>query len=267
MAFSLTHRARPAAADLRRARGQTAGRREPKPPLPESVAAIFPARRTFDFTRPAVSLPMVSDTTRLLDRHHAGDPTALSQLLVLHLPAIRDLVHRRLPKVLRRDDDTMDIVQDVAIQVLKEGPKFRCTDETQFRTLVGVMVANRLCDRLRAKSSQKRTPAMEVGSLNDSVANLAQPTDQQLGPATGAGRHEMEAMIRLALEILPADVRQLIQWHDYDRHSHKEIGARLGITPAAAHMRCSTAHERLAEVIIKLRSGAIEELEQGSAPE
>src|SRR5262245_39016827 len=210
---------------------------------------------------------MVSETTQLLDRHHAGDPKALSQLLVLHLPSIRDLVHRRLPDVLRRDDDTMDVVQDVAIQVLKEGPKFRCANEAQFRTLVSVMVANRLHDRVRAKTAKKCTPAKEVGSLNDSVANLAQPTDRQTSPPSEVARHEMEAMIRLALELLPLDVRELIQYHDYQGLSHKEIGARLGITPAAAHMRCSAAHERLAKVLIKLRGGAIEELGQGQEPD
>lgn len=198
----------------------------------------------------------------LLDRHHAGDHEALTRLLILHLPAIHDLVHRKLPKILRRDDDTMDLVQDVAIEVLKEGPKFRCTDEAQFRTLVSVMVANRICDRRRAKSADKRTPAREAGSLNDSVINLTQPAVQQLGPATEAGRREMEALIRLALEFLAPEMRQLIQWHDYERLPHKEIASRLGITPAAAHMRCSAAHERLAEVVVQLRSGTPGELGQ-----
>lgn len=198
-------------------------------------------------------------TSNLLERHHQGDPEALPQLLALHLPTIRAFVHRRLPQTLRRDDDTMDIVQDVAAQVLKEGPRFRATDAAQFLKLVGTMVTNRLCDRLRTRGAQKRSPAMEAGSIDDTVLDL-RPLDKRPGPATEAGKRELAAEIQLAMELLAAEEREIILWRDFEKQTHKEIGERLGITAAAAHMRCSAAHDRLADAVVKLRSGKLDEL-------
>jgi DNA-directed RNA polymerase specialized sigma24 family protein len=119
------------------------------------------------------------------------------------------------------------------------------------------MVTNRLYDRLRTQGAQKRSPAMEAGSI-DTV--LCKPVDDRPGPATEAGKRELAAEIRLAMEFLPPEVRQLILWRDFEKLPHMEIGVRLGITAAAAHMRCSAAHDRLADALIKLRGGQFDDL-------
>src|SRR5690606_28096148 len=80
-----------------------------------------------------------------------------------------------------------------------------------------------------------------------------------LRPSQVAAAQEREAWVRMALELLAPDARELIlrrQWHE---QSFREIGDELGLSEDAARMRYHRALPQLVHKIRLLRAGRVTE--------
>ena len=195
---------------------------------------------------------METDTVTLLTGWHAGDETALEHLLRRHLDWLRAHVSRRLGKGLRRKAETVDFVQDAVVQVLRYAPKFRVNDEDHFRGLLGRIIENSLRDQHDWYRAQRRDMAQERPLPSTTVLEL---TGTHETPSGIADRHEREAWVRLGLELLDPGDREVIVLREWKGLAHAEIGARLGVSAAAAHQRYSRAVRRLGKVVRALRRG------------
>ena len=69
------------------------------------------------------------------------------------------------------------------------------------------------------------------------------------GLADEEKRHQSALLTAAALERLPEDQRQLVQWHVLDKLSHGEIGQRLGVAENTARQRFFRAITRLRKVL------------------
>ena len=108
-----------------------------------------------------------NSTLVLLGRLHEGDERALGELLARDLDWIRAFVHARLSGVVRDHADTGDVVSDVALRVLKHGPRFQLSDREQFRGLLARIVIN--CLRSHAGRAGRAPRALGGG---DTVLDL-----------------------------------------------------------------------------------------------
>lgn len=198
---------------------------------------------------------MADDTRELLQRWHAGDRAAIEALVTRDLPWIERHVRGRLAGVLRARGETMDYVQDAVIRVLDYTPRFVTDDRGRFRALLARIVENHLRDAHEHHMAACRSPAKEQPLGTDSVLDLDDPARSVTKPSEHAERNEQEAWVRLALELLPVEDRQILllrQWHEFE---FAAIGERLGVSEDAARMRFQRALPKLAAKLEELRGG------------
>ena len=207
-----------------------------------------------------------SDTVELLRRWHAGDRGALGMLLARHLKSLHQYVRAELGRELRqlrRDGDSMDIVQTAAARVLGYIPNFIPDNGRQFHQLLRRIVVNDILNRLRSPNVGRREPSRE--SFGDSVLDLRSPSQASNSPVRAllaAERlAELRAWARVALEFLPDPLeRRLMLLAAVEEWSWKEIGDDLDLAPDAARMRFHRLLPKLANHIRLLGEGRLDEL-------
>jgi RNA polymerase sigma-70 factor (ECF subfamily) len=205
-----------------------------------------------------------ASTQELLQRWHAGDGAALAALVEASLPWLRQHVERRLGAFLRDRGDSSDYLHDALLDFLRDGPRFQVRDERQFRGLLVRVIENTLRDKndwFRAKRRNLGGPAVSA-----SVLDLHSGIAVSSTPSRGASREERRAWVRLALELLDPEDRKVILGRDYEDRSFAEIGAELGMTADAARMRWTRAVGRLAQTMLKLRAGDVDDPGDGEQP-
>jgi RNA polymerase sigma-70 factor, ECF subfamily len=200
-----------------------------------------------------------SPTLSLLRRWHSGDAEALSSLLERHLPAIRKKLSQRMGPLLRARTQEEDVVQDVVLRFLADGPRFEIEDDEHFRLLLARIVENTVRDAHRGFTAMRRNVARERELPPSSILSIGVGRAPQESPSEAAGRDEREEWVRLALQVIDPDGRQAIVLHEWQGKTFVEIGRELGIAEDAARMRYNRAIVRLTRTIHALRRGRIEQ--------
>ncbi len=191
-------------------------------------------------------------TLHLLRRWNAGEQSALSELLERHLDWITSFVHGRLGGMLRSRDETCDFVQTSMLDFLRYGPKVEISDESAFRGLLARIAENNIRDRNRHLGRAKRDAGRLRFAASDSVLDLDARRDVTR-PSEHAERDENASLVRVALELLDPQDREVLQLRAFDDLSFAEVGKRMEIAENAARMRYSRALPRLAEKVKQLR--------------
>ncbi|MBL9077607.1 MAG: sigma-70 family RNA polymerase sigma factor [Planctomycetes bacterium] len=197
-------------------------------------------------------------THDLLQRWHAGDASALTDLVQAHLPWLRAHVERRLGPFLRERASGDDYLQDALLDFLRDGPRFQVADAAQLRALLARVVENTLRDRNDWFRARRRHIGGQVGLPTDSVVQLDPALQRSTTPSRVAATGEMRDWVRLALELLEPEDRKILVAREYEDRSFVEIGTELGMTPNAVRMRWVRAVARLAELLQQLRAGRLE---------
>ncbi len=195
------------------------------------------------------------DTRLLLQRWHAGDRQAIEALVGRDLEWLRGHVRARLGPLLRARGETMDYVQDAVLDVLQYTPRFLTDDRRQFRALVARIVENHLRDAHDHHAAARRAPLRDRPVPPDSVLDLAAGQRPVTQPGAAAERREEEGWVRLALELLDPEDRQVLLLRQWQELEFAAVGARMGLTEDAARMRFQRALPKLAKKLEALRSG------------
>ncbi len=199
------------------------------------------------------------ETLSLLEQWHGGDRRALANLVERDRRWVEDRVRSRRGASLRRLSETHDDVQDLMLRALQYSPRFLCTDRRQFRALLARMIENLLIDRSRAAAARRQEFRLE-SFFGDSRLTLDPALAGGAQPIEAAAHSEEMAWMRLGLEFLDADERDLIWRRQLLEHGLAEIAADLQIAPDAVRMRCNRALLRLAGIVQRLQSGGLPEL-------
>ena len=197
-------------------------------------------------------------TTILLRRWHQGDAGALGSLLEEHLGWITHHVRTRLGRVLRRKAETVDYVEETILELLDHGPRFVVANGKHFRALVARIAENVLSGNHRWWMAARRAIDRECPIPRDSVLVL---DPEHAPPPSAAAEHaEREALVRLGLELLRPEQREIIVLRDYQQVALADIAERLGTTTGTAQKRYERALQALARTVGALRSRRIDEL-------
>lgn len=199
-----------------------------------------------------------SNLRDLLAAWQGGDQEALSAILERHQEWLHRHVRRRLGTHLRGEMESMDMVQEVAVDVMQYGPKFVCSSEDDFRALLGRIVENNLRDRGRRMHAARRDARRKQELMSGMSVDLDAPAVST--PSMKASRRENEEWMRLALEFLEPTDREVVLLRQFDNRTWEEIGELLEIGKSAARMRFERALPRLALKIQKLRKGELGDL-------
>lgn len=193
------------------------------------------------------------DTRVLLQRWHRGDRAAVEALIHRDLPWIRDFVSARLGPLLRARAETQDYLQDAMLEVLTWCPRFLTDDRQRFRALLAKIIENRLRDAHDHHGAAKRSPAVERALPDDSVLDLDAPRRDAPRPDVDAERHERDAWVRLAIELLDPEDRRVVLLRQWQELEFEAIGQQLGISADAARFRFQRALPRLLQRLVELR--------------
>src|SRR5262245_50119449 len=195
----------------------------------------------------------------LLIRWHAGDAEALHQSLDRHLEWIRSVVRRELGPELRAKVESGDLVQEALLDFLSHGPRIKPASGEQFRAIVARIVINAVRDRYAWFRAKRRDMTRERPLSRDSTVDLSKDSSA-LPPDEVAAQAELEARIRLVIELMSPSDRQVLILREWEQKSFEEIAQELQISSDAVRMRYQRAIPRLREGLEALRSGDVDRL-------
>ena len=199
-------------------------------------------------------------TMVLLQRWNGGDKGALNEILERDLPWIHAKVRQRLGHALRGKSESIDFVQDAMLEVLRYGPRFELANRAHFRGLMARIIENVLRGKHDWFQAQRRQLARERPLGSETIVRLDPGGKSVCTPSLVADRNEREARVRLAVELLEPEDREILilrQWQDL---SFKEIADQLGTTENGARMRFNRTLPKVAKVMSQLDKGELEEL-------
>ncbi len=201
-----------------------------------------------------------SDSGELLERWYDGDRQALETLLQRNIPWIQGYVRRRLGSLLRAKAESCDFVQEVVVEFLKYGPRFRVNNGKHLRALLGRIAENVMRGQHQRFVAQRRLLHRERPLPRDSVLHLDGSLEPVRRPSEAAQQQEWQALVRFALELLEAEQREVILMREWEELPFAELGRTLGISEDAARMRYHRALARLADNILRIQQGKLGEL-------
>jgi RNA polymerase sigma-70 factor (ECF subfamily) len=189
-------------------------------------------------------------TLMLLDRVRQGDADAINGLLTRHRAAIRQMIDRRMDRVVQRRVDASDIVQDVLIEANRRLGDYLANPTMPFQLWLRHMARDRLIDahrrhRVAANRSIDREVPLAGGDDGSHAGPAARVPDRELTPAAAATWRELERRFAAAVECLDEADRQIVLLRHFEHLSTAEAAEVLGLTKPAAGMRYLRAMRRL----------------------
>jgi RNA polymerase sigma-70 factor (ECF subfamily) len=145
--------------------------------------------------------------------------------------------------LLRSETEAEDAAQETAIKVYLNLKNFR--GDSQFRTWVLSIARNEGLGRLR-KASTRREESLDAG-LEDMTGDYTPAilTSWREVPSQALEQKELGAILRKAIEGLPAIYRNVVLLRDIEEMDIRETAAALGIAEGAVKVRLHRARAML----------------------
>lgn len=174
---------------------------------------------------------MTESDAALVARARGGDGGAFETLVRRHLRSAYAVALAQLGE----EADAQDAVQDAFVTALKRIEECRKPD--QFASWLFSIVRNRARDHRRYRQVRDALP----------LDAAAEASDRRADPARDAENTELREDLLGALNTLTELQREVILLYDVEGWSHKEIGARLGISDGSARVHLFNARRALRE--------------------
>ena len=176
--------------------------------------------------------PAAPPDDALIDRFAGGDRSALDELFRRY----RTVAYRVAYRLLGREPDALDAVQDGFVKVLTHLDRFR--GRSSFKTWLLRIVSNAAMDVGRQRKRDR------FG--HEAAAGTAPPAPAE-GPAADAelDRADLRRAIDAALAVLPPAQRQTFVLHVDGEMSYREVADALGISIGTVMSRLFYARQKL----------------------
>jgi RNA polymerase sigma-70 factor (ECF subfamily) len=187
---------------------------------------------------------------RLLDDARQGSSAALGRLFESARTYLLFLANKELPPDLRAKMGASDLVQETAVDVHHDFPRFTGTTAEEFYGWLRSILRNNVLDAVRRyESSQKRAVHRETSLtalLDRDGSARCIPTTPAEKPADGSViRREDAAQMAAVLACLPDDYRIVLRMRYWDGLTFQQIGDRFGRSPEAARKLWYRAVQKL----------------------
>lgn len=167
--------------------------------------------------------------------------TKVEELVARHLAALRGFVRLRMGPELRAREESCDIVQSVAREVLQNSDRFEHGGEDGFRDWLFTTAHRKIVNRLEHWRADKRT------ALREQPIELPEElTGITATPSRHASIREELAAIEAAFDSLTDEQRDAVTMSRFLGLSHTVIAERLGKTEVAVRKILSRGLARLA---------------------
>lgn len=190
--------------------------------------------------------PVTHKTQELLALAKQGDGFALGQLCDAYGERVRRIVRLRMSPELRSQVDSMDLVQDTLLMAVRDLDDFTCHNDGDFLRWLLSVAENRIHDNVDRFHAQKRDIRRQVSleKLIEHTTSLERHGGLPVAtttPSVVLARREDLDRLEQAMDRIKPEYRKVIMLAKIEGLSHKDIGARLGKSPAAVAMLLSRA--------------------------
>ncbi len=165
-----------------------------------------------------------------------GDTDALDALLRTEIGALKDLIRARGGNLMSGSAGASDLAQEAVLKLLEleSAPTF--TDPRALRGYLWTTAWRLLLQRVRRPYRRRRQI--------DPAASSQLPAEWIVDPTAGAG--EEFSALDLAMNLLPADARDLLHAVYFDGRAVNELAEAAGVSDSAMKMRLMRARRALA---------------------
>jgi len=219
----------------------------------EGANGLMTAEMVHTFLTDAQALPPAREElnadyfTALVARARAGDEFAFEQIMLATEQRVVSIAWR----LLGSREDARDAAQDVYLRVFKYLARFRPGED--FRAWLYRITVN-VCHDLARK---KRTSGLAQFTEIDLVEATA--VQETVHPGTDPESHALQeqrlALVRCALQSLPAKERAALVLRDLEGFSTEEVAQALGSRPVTVRSQVSSARAKIKSYCDKLTSG------------
>ena len=199
----------------------------------------------------------MDETELCLKRWNGGDAAAGAELAMADADWICGRIRRARGGKLGRDVETVDQLQDLLVDVLAYRPRFAVRSRKQFRGLIARMLTNDLADKARRASA--RPQRATLAQLSESRVSLV-VDGSFTAPDAAAERSEDVAWLRLGVDFLDDESRELILRHVFEGETFVSIAETTAVSADAVRMRYHRVMVRLGGIVQRLQRGEADEL-------
>lgn len=183
----------------------------------------------------------------------AGDQNALSALLKLYGPRIREGLAGSIPRKWQSVLSVDDVMQQAYVDAFRAIGQFVQRQDGSFSGWLATLAKRNLVDALRGLEADKRggnRQRVGGGGEDDNVLDLYETLSGTTStPSRHAARDEARGFLHRALQALPENYRKIVQMYDIEGRSIEEVSALLNKSAGAIYMLRSRAHRRLGEIL------------------
>jgi len=148
-------------------------------------------------------------------------------------------------KFVGKHDEAEDLTQDIFLKIFKALATF--DRRANFQTWI-VSISRNLCiDHYRSVRKERQTIAREVDTGD------LQPASADRGPYQAAEHQDLRALLRQALQALPATLRTAVILRDLQELSYQEIADQLRLPEGTVKSRINRGRIELAHQLKRLQ--------------
>jgi RNA polymerase sigma-70 factor (ECF subfamily) len=178
---------------------------------------------------------------RLIEQCLAGDQSAWDQIVRQNWRKVFNVAY----KFVGRHEEAEDLTQDIFLKIFKALGTF--DRRANFQTWI-VSISRNLCiDHYRSVRKERQTIAREVDTGD------LQPASPERTPYAAAEHKDLRAMLREALQGLPATLRTAVVLRDLQELSYQEIAEKLDLPEGTVKSRINRGRIELARQLKRLQ--------------
>ena len=172
----------------------------------------------------------------LLNQVRGGDAAALGALLERYRAYLTLLARLQIGRRLQGKVDPADLAQETFLEAARHVGAFRGDSEPEFAAWLRQILAGCLAHLMRRFFGTQARDVRLERTLEEELNQSSQAIDAGLiaghsTPSQRASRREQAVMLADALDLLPADYREVIILRHLEGLTFPEVAARMGRTP------------------------------------
>ena len=180
------------------------------------------------------------DEVQAIQAAQEGDLPAFNQLVMAYQGMAYNVAYR----IVGDADAAADACQEAFISAFKAIKKFR---GGSFKSWILRIVTNACYDHLRYRG---RRPADSLEEVAENPQHAPKLVSNHEHPEEYALRQELNEVIQLGIETLPADQRVVLVLSDVQGFSYQEIADITGVSLGTVKSRLSRARARLRDYLV-----------------
>jgi RNA polymerase sigma-70 factor, ECF subfamily len=191
---------------------------------------------------PAVADPDAAEVARA----RAGDEAAFETLVSRH----EDALYRLARRMLGREEDAVDAVQETFLRVFRALPRFR--GEARFRTWVFGITLN-VCRNQLASAAQRmsrRSASLDAQDPETGKPVVREPADPAPTPERAAAGAELRQAVARALAALAPEYREAFLLREMEGLDYEELATMLRCPVGTVKSRLNRARAALRQSLV-----------------